>query len=70
MQNFRLERSLENAGIKVFKPIEGLPLVVMEVSAEGLLHLENSPLVIRIAADAATGIKPIDDDGGELSAPQ
>ena len=66
----RLERSLENTGIVIFEPLEGLPLVVMEVTAEGLLQLENSPYVSRVTADAATGNKPIDDDGGELSAPQ
>ena len=66
----RLERSLENSDIGVFEPLEGLPLVVMEIDEEGLLQLENSPYVVRVTADGATGIDPIENDSGELSAPQ
>lgn len=43
-------------------PIEGQPLVVMEVSPRGLDWLAQAPMVQKIELDGVTGIPPVIDD--------
>ena len=73
-----LQNGLSEPGVLLIEDIEDLPLMVMEVTGEGLDQLIESPFVKRVEADSLAGITPDDSDaplnadpnGSDLAAPQ
>lgn len=68
-------REIEAPKVDLF---DELPLILMEVTPEGLNSLEASTFVLRVTADEPVGVTPIDEtpvvpipgDNSDLSAPQ
>lgn len=57
-----MQNALPMDDAPLVEPIEGQPMVVMEVSPRGLEWLADAPMVQDIQLDGLTGIPPIEDD--------